>query len=83
MDAQWYAEDRLLPKQEQAEAMAATEAALKNSTLMTRRLHDILETMIERTLRNDEDFDKPNWDRRAIANASSRKTLRQIAKLLP
>jgi len=83
MDAQWYAEDRLLPKQEQAAAMAETDKALQNSTLMTRRLEDILENMIERTLRNDEDFEKPGWERRAIANASSRKTLRQIVKLLP
>jgi len=83
MDSKWYAEDRLLPKHEQAEAMAATEVALKNSTLMTRRLGDILDGMIDRTMRDDENFEKPDWQVRAIANASARKTLRQIAKLLP
>jgi len=83
MDSQWFIEDRELPRNEQAEAIAASTQALENSTLMSRRMGIILERMIDRTLRDDEEFEKPEWQVRAIANAASRKTLRQIAKLLP
>jgi hypothetical protein len=83
MDSQWFKEDRQLPKQEQAKAMAESEKALKNSTLLIRRLGIILEGMKASTLKDDEDFEKDGWERRAIANASKRKTINQILKLLP
>lgn len=83
MDSQWFIEDRELPKEDQADAIKDSEIALRNSTVMSRRLGIILDRMMEHTLRDDENFEKPDWQVRAIANASSRKTLRQIAKLLP
>lgn len=83
LDSRWFKEDRKLPKEEQDAAKAATTKALKNSTLMTRRLGIILEDMLEATLRNDEDFEKPEYETRSIANASRRKTIREIKNLLP
>ncbi len=82
MDSRWFKEDRLLPTEEQFSAKEATRTALLNSTLMHRRLGDILEELFQKTLTNDEDFDKPGWERRNIANASRRKTIREIQKLL-
>ena len=82
MDSRWFKEDRELPKEEQAEAKEASRIALKNSTLMHRRLGTILEEMFEKTLTNDEDFENPSWERLNIANASRRKTIRDIQKLL-
>ena len=82
MDARWFKEDRALPKHEQHEAKGLTRAALKNSSLMHRRLGLILEEMYEKTLTNEEDFDNPEWNTRAIASASRRKTIREIQTLL-
>lgn len=82
MDSRWFKEDRQLPKEEQKEATEATRTALQNSTLMHRRLGTILEEMFAKTLTNDEDFEKPGWEQRNIANASRRKTIRDIQKLL-
>ena len=83
MDSRWFKEDRALPKHEQATAIETSTTALKNSTLMSRRLGDILKDMYEHTLRVDEDFEKPGWKERAIAMSSRRKTIREITKLLP
>lgn len=83
MDSMWFIEDRKLPKAEQAAAKAESEKALKNSTLMTRRLGIILDRLLEGTYKDDEDFEKPGYHRRVIANASRRKTLREIKNLLP
>lgn len=82
MDSRWFQEDRTLPHEEQAEAKEATETALRNSSLMHRRLVDILEGMYERTLKNEEDFDQPDYAISAAANASRRKTIREIQTLL-
>ena len=82
MDSRWFAEDRKLPHHEQAEAKEATVTALRNSTLMHRRLVDILEGMFDKTLRNEEDFEQPDYAINAAANASRRKTIREIQTLL-
>lgn len=82
MDGRWFKEDRALPKEDQKEAMATSETALKNSTLFQRRLINILEDLVEETLKDDEDFNKRDWSTKAVANASRRKTIRQIIKLV-
>ncbi len=82
MDSRWFKEDRGLPKQEQLEAIEQSKLALRNSTLMHRRLGIILEEMFAKTLTNEEDFEHPEWNTRAIANASRRKTIREIQTLL-
>lgn len=82
MDSRWLKEDRDLPKSEQPEAIEATQKALKNSTLITRRLTNILDAMIEECNRDDEDFTKTDWVTEAVANASRRKTLKDIKKLV-
>ena len=83
MDSRWFKEDRALPKSEQKEAIQASELALKNSTLMSRRLKAILKQLEEECNTNDYDFNDNNWSQRAIANASKRKTLQDIYKLIP
>ena len=82
MDSRWFKEDRKLPKNEQADAIKETEKALKNSTLLRGRLKDILDTELMESFRIEEDFDDPNWERKHVAEAARRKTLRQIVKLL-
>ena len=82
MDSRWFKEDRALPKNEQKEAIELSRKALKNSTLLHRRLGLILEELFQKTLTNDEDFDNPDWNTRAVANASRRKTIREIQTLL-
>ncbi|MEE8113668.1 MAG: hypothetical protein V3T23_04880 [Nitrososphaerales archaeon] len=82
MDSRWFKEDRALPKDEQLEAIEQSKLALRNSTLMHRRLEIILEEMFAKTLTNEEDFDHPDYTTRAIANASRRKTIRDIQTLL-
>jgi hypothetical protein len=82
MDGRWMKEERQLPKQDQAQAIVDTTKVLKNSTIFQRKLDRILEEMYAETLRSDEDFSKQGWQREAIANASRRKTLREIRKLI-
>ena len=82
MDSRWFKEDRALPKDEQKDAKESSEKALKNSTLFQRRLLNILEDLIEESNRDDEDFNKRDWSTNAVANASRRKTLRHIIKLI-
>lgn len=85
MDAKWFKEDRDAARagegQEQA-LKAESIKALKNSTLMQRRLSGILIAMLAETERNDEDFSKPNWEREHVANISRRKTLREVFQLI-
>jgi hypothetical protein len=83
MDSRWFKEDRTLPSGEQAKAVKESTEALKNSTLLIRRLTQILEDEIELTYRLDEDFTNPQWHTSAIANAATRKTLKKVIKLLP
>ncbi|MEE9586011.1 MAG: hypothetical protein V3W09_03830 [Nitrososphaerales archaeon] len=82
MNSLWFKEERELPKAEQAEAVKKTTEVLKNSTIFQRKLDRILTGLYEETLRADEDFVKPNWEGEALANASRRKTLREIRKLI-
>lgn len=83
MDSRWFKEDRSLPKTDQTKAQKESEEALKNSTLLIRRLTQILEDEIAQTYRSDEDFTNPQWHTQAIANAATRKTLKKVIKLLP
>lgn len=82
MDSRWVKEERQLPKQDQQEAIEEIQKVLKNSTIFQRRLDRILEEMFNTSLRDDEDFNKPGWEREAVANASRRKVLREIRKLI-
>lgn len=83
MDTRWYKEDReQYPRSEVKEQIEKTEQALRNSTLLTRRLTRILEEDIEKTYLVEEDFDDPAWQRKTIAAAAERSTLRRIMKLL-
>ena len=84
MDARWFKEDRAQYKgDELRQEIEKSKKVLKGSTLITRRLKDILNTEIEATYKLEEDFDNPAWERNVIAAASKRKTLRQIINLLP
>ena len=82
MDSRWFKEDRTYPRSEQQEQIKKSETALRNSTLLQRRLIKILEEDIEKTYSVEEDFDDPAWERKTIAAAAERKTLRRIMKLL-
>jgi len=82
LDQRWFKEDRKLPKEEQADAIKESAKIISNSTLIQRRLKSILEEEIETTYRLEEDFTNPGYERLVIANASARKTLRSIIKLL-
>ncbi len=82
MDSRWFKEDRALPADERHEAQEESIKALKNSTLITRRLKRILGEMLQEADKSDEDFSKPNWKSEAIANISRRKTLNDIIKLI-
>ena len=83
MDTRWFKEDReKYPRSEQKEQISKSELALRNSTLLRRRLEQILEEDIDKTYSVEEDFDDPAWQRKTIAAAAERKTLRRIIKLL-
>jgi hypothetical protein len=83
MDTRWFKEDRALPKGEQKEAIASSTKVLQNSTIMSRRLKQILKDLESECVRDDFDFSDTNWSFKAAANASRRKTLQEIYKLLP
>ena len=83
MDARWFKEDRIkYPRSELDAQIRKSETALRNSTLIRRRLQEMLEEDIEKTYLIEEDFDDPAWQRKTIAAAAERKTLRRIIKLL-
>ena len=82
MDSRWFLEDRKLPKNEQQQAIKDTEKALRNSNLVRDRLRDILEHELDQSLRYEEDFEKPNWERIHVSEIARRKTLRQVIKLI-
>lgn len=82
MHSDWFREERALPKEDQVEAKEETKKALKNSTILINRLARILNERMEATYRQDEDFSKSDWERETIANASRRKTLREILTLI-
>ena len=83
MDARWFKEDRTkYPRSEQQEQIEKSKKALRNSTLMRRRLQDILTEDLEKAYLIEEDFDDPAWERKTIAAAAERKTIRRYLKLL-
>jgi hypothetical protein len=82
LNSEWFKEDRKLPQHEQHQAIVDSKAALRNSTVMQRRLEDILVTWLEATYKDDEDYQKTDWTVQAIANSSRRKTIRQIIQLI-
>jgi hypothetical protein len=80
----WFKEDREQYKGEELKKQKEeSDKALRNSSLLTRRLKRMLEEDLEATSRVEEDFDDPAWERKTIAAASERKTLRRIMELLP
>lgn len=83
MDSRWFREDRKLPKVEQAEAIEESKKALANSTLLIRRLTDILEEEISKTYTSEEDYTSVCWERNVLSQFARRKTLKEIIKLLP
>ena len=83
MDSRWFKEDRdQYPRSEQKEQIEKSEKALRNSTLLRRRLQDILTEDLQRTYLVEEAFDDPAWERKTIAAAAERKTIRRYLKLL-
>lgn len=84
MDNLWFKEDRATSTGENySKNKAESEKALKNSTLMSRRLKGICEDLIRETYHMEEDVDHPAYERRVIAAASTRKAYNKIIKLLP
>lgn len=83
MDSRWFSEDRKLPSTEQRQAIVDTTTALKNSTLLTRRLTEILETEVSKTYTQEEDYTGDDWARIMFGQFQRRKTLKEIIKLLP
>jgi len=83
MDIRWFKEDRdKYPRSEQKEQIEKSAVALRNSTLMRRRLTDIMTEDLERTYLVEEDFEDPAWERKTIAAAAERKVIRRYLKLL-
>jgi hypothetical protein len=83
MDSTWFVEDRAEgSSEEQHKAIEETKKALKNSTILTKRLDRILDAKLKKAYVDDEDFKQDDWRLNAIANASRRKTLREVKKLL-
>lgn len=83
MDSRWLAEDReIVGKEDQFKAIEESKKALRNSTFIRDRLDRILDTMLEKAYVDDEDFKQDSWKLNAVANASRRKTLREIKKLI-
>ena len=83
MDSRWFAEDRKLPKKDQAESIKESRTALKNSTLLSRRLSHILTQEVEKTYTKEEDYEGTDWAMHMYGLFARRKTLKEIIKLLP
>lgn len=83
MDARWFSEDRKLPRDQREEAQDQTRKALINSTLLIRRLTDILSQEVERTYTKEESYTGPDWERIVFGQFKRRETLKEIIKLLP
>ena len=80
----WFKEDREKYKGEELEEQKAkTEKLVRSQTVFARRLKRILNEDLEKTFVVEEDFDDPAWQRKTIAAAAERKTLRRIIKLIP
>ena len=84
LDNRWFREDHVpgdpdLTRQQKEHS----DKALRSSTLLVRRLTQILEEEVEKTDLEEEAYEKPDWERIVLASASRRKTLHEIIKLLP
>lgn len=85
MNDLWFKEDREEAQRDGTDLRKLkkeSEKALKNSTMMQRRLRRILTEQLEQSFRDDEDFSQPNWELNNVANISRRKTLREIIQLI-
>jgi hypothetical protein len=83
MDSRWFAEDRKLPKAEQAQAKLETEKALKAATLLSRRLKQILQDEVEKTYTKEEDYEGIGWEFQVTKLFARRQTLNEIINLIP
>ncbi len=83
MDSRWLREDRKLPKDEQAKAIEESKKALKNSTLLIRRLTNILEEEVDKTYTTEESYVGEGWEVKTQRMFARRQTLKEIIKLLP
>lgn len=80
----WFKEDRAMYKgPELTKEKKATEKAIRNSTIVTRRLRRILNEDLDRCFQEEEDFDDPAWERKTIAAAAKRSYIRRLLKILP
>ena len=80
----WFIEDRANFKGDALkEEMEKTEKALRSSSVLARLLKNILERDIQKTYAVEESFEHPAYERKIVAAAAERKTLRRIIKLLP
>lgn len=83
MDSRWFQEDRKdKTGAERQQAIKESEKVLRNSTIIRERLKAILEDEFDKSIRTEEDFDNPNWERLVISQIARRKTLREIIKLI-
>ena len=83
LDQRWFKEDRQIKdKVEREKAIEESDKAIRNSTLIRRRLKQIIEDEIAHTYRSDEQIEEPNWERIALANVATRKALNNLIKLL-
>ena len=84
LDSRWFKEDRVPGDPDLTkEQTESTAKVLANSTILARRLKRIIDEDIEKTYSVEEDFDDPAWERKVIAAAAERKTLRRLKDLLP
>lgn len=84
LNDRWFKEDRDRYKGEELKKeKEQSDKALRNSTLLSRRLARILSEDIEATYLPEEDYEHPAWERRTLAAAAERKALKRVLKLLP
>ena len=83
MDSRWFKEDRKLPRSEQDKAVKESKKALENSTLITRRLKDILEEEVAKTITTEESYEGKGWAVKVQRLFARRQTLKEIIKILP
>jgi hypothetical protein len=84
LSVRWFNEDHVPGDNELTKVnKEASTQALRNSTFLIRRLTTILEEEVQKTYLEEEDYSGLDWERRVLASASRRKTLREIINLLP
>ena len=83
MDNRWFKEDREKYKgSELRTQVEASEKALKNSTLLARRLSRILQEEIEKTYLTEEAYEGEAWERKVLGASAERKALRRVQTLI-